>query len=248
MLQLSPEGTLCHQVSPEAKKLVSVSTTSTPVTETREEEIETTEAVGTAKAVESTKVSKGGAESEGEYPSLARVPCIRYPITFRKKSVSMSALLDSGSEVNAIHPTLAQKLGLPVRPTNVGAQKIDGTMLDTFGMVVTAFSVTDKANRVRFFEETFLVANVSPEVVLGMLFLTLSGADVNFSGRKLRWKTYTVKEALPTTRRVELVGKKEFAAAALDPESETFVVHVASLSSDASSSSSPLDVHPSRRP
>ena len=31
--------------------------------------------------------------------------------------------------------------------------------------------MTDKANRVRFFEKTFLVANISPEVVLGMLFL-----------------------------------------------------------------------------
>ena len=141
------------------------------MTETREEAIE---------------VGKSGVESEGEYPSFAQVPYIRYPITFWKKSVSMLALFDSGSEVNAIHPTLAQKLGLPVRPTNVGAQKIDGTMLDTFGMVVTAFSVTDKANRVRFFEETFLVANISLEVVLGMLFLTLSGADVNFSGRELR--------------------------------------------------------------
>ena len=217
----------------EAKKLVSVLATSTPVTETREE---------------ATEVGKGGAESKGEYPSLARVPCIRYPITFRKKSVSMSALLDSGSEVNAIHPTLAQKLGLPVRPTNVGAQKIDGTMLDTFGMMVTAFSVTDKANWVRFFEETFLVANVSSEVVLKMPFLTLSGADVDFSGWELRWKTYTAKEALPTTKHVELVGKKEFAAAALNPESEIFVVYVASLSSDASPSSSSLDVHPSRKP
>ena len=94
------------------------------------------------------------------------------------------------------------------------------------------------------------MANVSPEVVLGMPFLTLSGADVDFSGRELRWKTYTIEEALPTTRRVELVGKKEFAAAALDSESETFVVHVASLSSNASPSSSPLElnVHPSRRP
>ena len=36
---------------------------------------------------------------------------------------------------------------------------------------------------------------------------------------------------LPTTRRVELVGKKEFAAATLDPEHETYVVYVASLSS-----------------
>ena len=68
--------------------------------------------------------------------------------------------------------------------------------------------------------------------------------------RKLRWKTYTTKKAFPTTRRVKLVGKKEFAAAALDPESETFVVHVASLSSDASPSFAPLElnVHPSRKP
>ena len=44
------------------------------------------------------------------------------------------------------------------------------------------------------------------------------------------------------------MDKKEFAATALDPESEIFVVHVASLSSDASPSSFPLNVHPSRRP
>ena len=60
-------------------------------------------------------------------------------------------------------------------------------------MVVVAFLVVDKANRVRFFEETFLVANVSPEVVLRMLFLTLSGADIDFSGWKLRWRTYISK-------------------------------------------------------
>ena len=87
------------------------------------------------------------------------------------------------------------------------------------------------------------MANVSPEIVLGMLFLTLSGADVDFLDRELLWRTYTTEEALPTTRRVELMRKKEFAAAALDLEHETFVVHVASLSS------TPLDadVHLSRR-
>ena len=58
----------------------------------------------------------------------------------------MSALLDSGSEVNAIHPTFAWELGLSIRTTNVGAQKIDGIMLDIFGMVVVAFSMMDKAN------------------------------------------------------------------------------------------------------
>ena len=53
------------------------------------------------------------------------------------------------------------------------------------------------------------MANVSPEVVLGMPFLTLSGADVDFLDRELRWRIYTTEEALPTTRHVELVGKKE---------------------------------------
>ena len=93
------------------------------------------------------------------------------------------------------------------------------------------------------------MVNVSPEVVFGMLFLTLSGADIDFLGRELRWRTYSTKVAFPTTRRVELVGKKEFAAAALDLEYETYVVHVGSVSSNASPSSSSLklNVHPSCR-
>ena len=127
-------------------------------------------------------------------------------------------------------------------PFDVGAQKIDGTTLDTYGMVVVAFLVTDQANRVRFFEETFLVANVSPEIVLRMPFLTLSGADVDFLERELRWRTYTTKEALPTTKRVERVGKKEFAAAALNPEHETFITHVDSLT--GSDLGVPPGVHP----
>ena len=128
-------------------------------------------------------------------------------------------------------------------PFDVGAQKIDSTTLDTYGMIVAAFSVTDKANQVRFFEETFLVANVSPEVAFGMPFLTLSDADVDFLDRELRWRIYTTQEAVPTTRPIELVGKKEFAAAAIDSEHETFLVHV------ASPSSIPLDanVHPFHR-
>ena len=140
----------------EVKKLVSVSATSTLTTGARKE-------------------------------ALERVPCIHYPVQFKDTDrAPVQALIDSGSEVNAIHLSFVKQLGLSIRPTDVGAQKIDGTTLDTHGMVLAAFSVEDKANRVRFFEETFLVANVSPEVVLGMPFLTLSGADVDFSGRELR--------------------------------------------------------------
>ena len=63
---------------------------------------------------------------------------------------------------------------------DVGAQKIDGTTLDTYGMVVAAFLMTDKVNQVKFFEKTFLVANFSLKVVYGMFLLTLSGADIDF--------------------------------------------------------------------
>ena len=52
-------------------------------------------------------------------------------------------------------------------------------------IMVAAFSVTDQADKVRFFEEIFLVANVSPDVVFRMSFLTLSGANVDFSKREL---------------------------------------------------------------
>ncbi len=67
------------------------------------------------------------------------------------------------------------------------------------------------------------------EVVLGMPFLALSNADVQFSAEKLTWRSYTVAEVLPTTSRFELIDKKEFAKPALDENLETFVVHVSAL-------------------
>ena len=171
---------------------------------------------------------------------------IHYLVQFKSMSKAQGqTLIDLGSKVNAIYPTFAKQLGLPIRPTDVGAQEIDGTTLDTYGIVVAAFSVEDKANRVRFSKETFLVANISPELVLGMPFLTLSGVDIDFSGRELRQRTNTTEKVLLTTRRVKLVGKKEFIAAALDPEHETYVVHVASLRSTPLAS---LDIHSFQEP
>ena len=80
-----------------AKKLVSVSATSTSVTGAREE-------------------------------ALERVPCIHYPVQFTDTDKApVQALINSGSEVNAVHPSFAKQLGLSIRLTDVGAQKIDGT-------------------------------------------------------------------------------------------------------------------------
>ncbi len=151
---------------------------------------------------------------------LERIPCIRYPVTFKDQS---KALLDTGSKVNAMSQAFAQQLGLKICKTNVGAQKIDGTILETYGMVVSTFSVSDKDGRERFFEESFLLAEVKPDIVLGKLFLTMSNADIDFQTRDLQWRSYIIGDVLPTTIQVELIGKKEFVAAALDSEHEAFI-------------------------
>ena len=41
------------------------------------------------------------------------------------------------------------------------------------------------------------------------------------------WKSYTTNKAIPTTEQVQLVDSKKFVIAALDADSETFVMHVA---------------------
>ena len=156
---------------------------------------------------------------------VVRVPCIQYSVWFQEEQVK--TLFDSGSKVNAINPDFARKLGLKVWKTNVGAQKIDGSALKTFGMVIADFQVEDKTNRPRFFQETFLVANTKFEVILGMPFLKISNADMSFGKGTLTWKTYTINKALPTTEQVQIIDKKDFIIAALDANSETFVVHVA---------------------
>ena len=135
---------------------------------------------------------------------VVRVPYIYYPVQFQEDQgqKQVRALLNSGSGVNAISLAYAKRLGLKARKINVGAQKINGSTLKTFGMVIADFHVEDKGGRPRFFQETFLVADIKFEVILGMPFLKISNADVAFGEGTLTWKSYTTNKALPTTERV----------------------------------------------
>ena len=135
-----------------------------------------------------------------EDTSLARVPCIHYLVRFRKDSSQIQALLDSRSKVNAINPAYASRLDLRVHHINIRAQKIDGSTFETFGMVLASFQVEDKLGRIRFFQETFLLADISTEVVLGMPFFTFSNADVQFIEKELTWRSYTTAKALLITK------------------------------------------------
>ena len=65
------------------------------------------------------------------------------------------------------------------------------------------------------------------QVVLGILFLTSSNVNIQFAEKELTWRTYTIKDALPTICQIKLINKKEFAKAALNENVEAFVVYVA---------------------
>ena len=96
-------------------------------------------------------------------------------------------------------------------------------------MVIAAFQILNKLCCSRFFQETFLLADISMEMVQGMLFFTLSNADVQFSEKELTWKSYTIKKGFSTIYQVEIINGKEFAKEVLDENVEAFMVHVSSL-------------------
>lgn len=63
-----------------------------------------------------------------------------------------------------------------------------------------------------------------------MIILSFSKADVKFAEWKnLTSRYYTIADALPTTSRVELINKIEFAKLALNENSKTFIVYVVVL-------------------
>ena len=70
------------------------------------------------------------------------------------------------------------------------------------------------------------------DVVLGIPFLTLKIADIKFAEGDLTWRTYTATDALPISKKIQIINQKKFAKVALDPNQEAFVVYVATLSSE----------------
>ena len=82
-------------------------------------------------------------------------------------------------------PGYVSKLGLKVRSINVGVQKINGSILKTFEIILASFQVDNTLKRARFFQETFLLTDLSIEVVLRMSFLIFNNADIKFAQKKL---------------------------------------------------------------
>ncbi len=96
-------------------------------------------------------------------------------------------------------------------------------------MVVSTFSILDKDSRMRFFEENFLLANIKPNIILKILFLTINNAKVDFKTQDLQQRSYITTKIFSTIKKIKLIEKKEFATAVLDPNYKIFVLYVAAL-------------------
>ena len=111
---------------------------------------------------------------------VVRMPCIYYPVWFKKSHEQVKILLNNSNEINAISPGYIEKLGFKIWKTNIGAQKINSSILETFRIVIIDFQIENKISRPRFFQKTCLVANIKFEVILKIFFLKISNTDISF--------------------------------------------------------------------
>lgn len=83
---------------------------------------------------------------------LKRILSIYYLLRFQKdKENERQSLINSGSKMNKMTQAYALKLGLKLRRTDVRAQMIDGSTLETFEMVLASFQLEDSVKRANFF-------------------------------------------------------------------------------------------------
>lgn len=157
--------------------------------------------------------------------TLQRLPYIQYPVKFRGDKLNV--LINFGNKDNAMTSIYVTQIVFAVKFIEIGAQKINSYPLKTYEIVSARFSFQDKEDKDWFFKKTFLLANISIEVILSMTFFTLSNVDINFETRGLTWKSFISADTLSTMSRIQPINKHNFAHTALDEKSGIFMLHVA---------------------
>lgn len=85
-----------------------------------------------------------------------------------------------------------------------------------------SFFLQNSLKKVQFFKKTFLLADISMEVVLRISFFFFNNGNFQLNIRELNWSSYIIAEVLSTTTKVELINKKKFAKAILDRKFRSF--------------------------
>lgn len=117
--------------------------------------------------------------------ALQYIFSIQYPVNFQKNPNQVQAFINFKSEVNTMTSINAKKLGFAIRKVNNSVQNIDEIILVFYNMAITGFLLQDKYVKDCFFEKMFLLANKTMDVILRVLFFTLSNANVRFPNKEL---------------------------------------------------------------
>lgn len=62
-------------------------------------------------------------------------------------------------------------------------------------------------------------------IILSILFITFSNSEKLFAKKKLIWQSYILAKALQITKKMQIIGYKNFMAVILDFFKEVFVVY-----------------------
>lgn len=74
------------------------------------------------------------------------------------------------------------------------------------------------------------MSSIGIELILDNIsFFTLNNANIQLTEKELTWKFSIIAKALPITKRMKLINKKNFTKTVLDKDSKTFLVHIAAL-------------------
>lgn len=92
---------------------------------------------------------------------------------------------DLSSKVNAMIPAFEFKLNFKIRYINIEIQKINSSIFKIFEIVLASFCMINKLSKPWFFQETFLLSNISVKIILDIFFLKLNNTDIQFTKKKL---------------------------------------------------------------
>lgn len=108
-------------------------------------------------------------------------------------------------------PAYKAKLKLSTWKIHIRAKKIVGLLLKAYSIISTIFSFQNNFKKTWFLKKIFLLANTSIEIVLKILFLSLSNADLWFTkSSKFTKGFYTTIKILFIISKIEIIDKKKF--------------------------------------
>lgn len=99
-----------------------------------------------------------------------------------------------------------------------------------YDIITTAgFLLYDSQRRFQFFEKTLLFVDTIMEVVLRIVFLSLSNANLELDATKLTQKFYITVAALVIATTVKCLNQYQFVESEVDGNSNCFVIYVTVL-------------------